>query len=140
MMDARLIFWPAVAMAVLTFVVQWRMFITRVAEIRREGIRMREIATSPQLYARLKDVKAADNFRNLFELPPLFYLALVITFLTAQVNGLTLALAWAFFVSRAIHSYIHCTYNRVRDRFYAYLVGTVVLWVFWAVLAYGLLK
>ena len=139
-MDARLIFWPAVALAVLTFVVQWRLFMTRVAEIRREGIRMREIATSPQLYARLKDVSAADNFRNLLELPLLFYLALVVAFLTAQVNGLTLALAWAFVVSRVIHSAIHCTYNRVRDRFYAYLAGTVVLWVFWAVLAYGLLK
>jgi hypothetical protein len=138
--DERLIFWPAVAMVVLTFIVQWRMFVTRVAEIRREGIRIRDIATSPQLYARLKDVKAADNFRNLFELPVLFYLALVVAFLTAQVNVLTLSLAWAFCVSRVAHSVIQCGYNRVRDRFYAYLAGTVLLWVFWAVLAFGLLK
>ncbi len=139
-MDARLIFWPAVAMAALTFVVQWRMFVTRVAEIRREGIRMRDIATSPQLYARLKNVEAADNFRNLLELPMLFYLALVVAFLTAQVNALTLSLAWTFFLSRVVHSYIHCTYNRVRDRFYAYFAGTVALWLFWGALAYGLVK
>ena len=139
-MDARLIFWPAAAMAALTFVVQWRMFVTRVAEIRREGIRMRDIATSPQLYARLKNVEAADNFRNLLELPMLFYLALVVAFLTAQVNALTLSLAWTFFLSRVVHSYIHCTYNRVRDRFYAYFAGTVALWLFWGALAYGLVK
>ena len=139
-MDSRLIFWPAVAMAVLTFLVQRRMFVTLVAETRREGIRMRDIATSPQLYARLKDVKAADNFRNLLELPVLFYLALVVAFLTAQVNVLTLSLAWAFFFSRVAHSVIQCGYNRVRDRFYAYLAGTVLLWVFWGVLAFGLLK
>ncbi|MFT3789657.1 MAG: MAPEG family protein [Rudaea sp.] len=139
-MDARLIFWPAVALVLLTFVVQVRMFLARTAEIRRERIPLREIATSAQLYARLRDVQAADNFRNLFELPVVFYLGVVIAFLTAQVNALTLALAWTFVVSRIAHSYIHCTSNRVRYRFYAYAFGVCVMWVFWAALACGLLK
>jgi hypothetical protein len=138
--DAKLIFWPAVAMVALTFVVQARMFVTRTAEIRRERVPLREIATSAQLYARLRDVQAADNFRNLFELPVLFYLGVVIAFLTAQVNALTLALAWVFVASRIAHSYIHCTSNRVRHRFHAYALGVCVMWIFWAVLACGLLK
>lgn len=139
-MDARLIFWPAIAMVVLAFVVQARMYLVRIAEIRREHIRLAEIATSTQLYTRLKDIQAADNFRNLFELPVLFYLAVVIAFLTAQVNALTISLAWLFVASRVVHSAIQCTHNRVRHRFYAYVVGTWLMWIFWGVLAYGLLK
>ena len=138
-MDARLIFWPAVAMAVLTFVVQVRMFLTRTAEIRREHIPLREIATSAQLYVRLKDVQAADNFRNLFELPVLFYLGIVVAYLTAQVNALTLSLAWVFVVTRIAHSAIQCTSNRVRYRFYAYVIGVWTMWIFWGALAWGLL-
>ena len=73
-------------------------------------------------------------------LPVLLYLALVICFLTAQVNALTLGLAWAFVAARVIHSWIHCTYNRVRHRFYAFIIGFLVLIVLWAVLAAGLLR
>ena len=139
-MDSRLIFWPVVAMVLLTFVVQVRMFLVRTAEIRRERIPLRELATSTQLYTRLKNVQAADNFRNLFELPVLFYLGVVIAFLTAQVNVPILALAWIFVVSRIAHSYIHCTSNRVRHRFYAYAAGVWAMWIFWGVLAFGLFK
>ncbi|MBS0591556.1 MAG: MAPEG family protein [Proteobacteria bacterium] len=139
-MDARLIFWPAVAMAALTFIVQVRMFLVRTAEIRRERISLRDIATATQLNARLKDVQPADNFRNLFELPVLFYLGLVIVFLVRQVNTLTLVLAWVFVASRIVHSVIHCTSNRVRHRFYAYAVGVWTMWIFWAVIAFDLAK
>ena len=90
--------------------------------------------------ARVKDTRAADNFRNLFELPVLFYLALVVAALTQQVTAIALSLAWAFVALRIVHSAIHCTYNRVWHRFYAYLAGGLVLWALWAVLAVGLLR
>ncbi|NUS38543.1 MAG: hypothetical protein HOQ02_05915 [Lysobacter sp.] len=139
-MDTRLIFLPALAMAALTFVVWWRMYFMRVAEMTRERIHPQSVATSVEMAARLKDTRAADNFRNLFELPVLFYLALVIAALTAQVSVATLALAWAFVLLRVMHSAIHCTYNRVWHRFYTYLAGGVVLWALWGVLAVGLLR
>jgi hypothetical protein len=138
--DARLIFWPAVAMAALIFIVAVRMFLTRVAQMKRDRIRLQDVATSAQSAAKFTDSGPADNFRNLFELPVLLYLALVICFLTAQVNALTLGLAWAFVAARVIHSWIHCTYNRVRHRFYAFIIGFLVLIVLWAVLAAGLLR
>ena len=139
-MDARLIFWPAVAMVALSFVVQMRMYATRIGEMKRERIHPQSIATSAAAAARLKDTNAADNFRNLFEVPVLFYTALIVAFLTAQVSILTLALAWLFVALRIAHSAIHCGYNKVMHRFYAYLSGSWVLWILWAVLAFGLLK
>jgi len=139
-MDTRLMYWPALAMVALSLVVWVRMYRARIAQMKREHIHPQAVATSAQMAAKLTDSQAADNFRNLFELPVLFYLALVVAAQTAQVNVLTLGLAWAFVALRILHSFIHCTYNKVIHRFYAYFLGGFVLWVLWAVLAYGLLQ
>jgi len=139
-MDARLIFWPAVAMVVLTIIITFRMFFERSRQISADGIRWREISTSSKMATRLADTRAADNFRNLFEVPTLFYLALIVAFLTAQVNALTLSLAWFFVLTRYVHSAIHCTSNRLRYRLPIFFLGCLVLWIFWGVLAAGFLK
>lgn len=139
-MDPRLMYWPAVAMVALTFVVWLRMYFTRIAQMQRERIHPQAVATSAQAAAKLTDSRGADNFRNLFELPVLFYLALVVAAQTAQVGALTLSLAWAFVALRVAHSVIHCGYNKVIHRFYAYLAGGIVLWTLWVVLAIGLLR
>ena len=138
-MTANLILLPAFAMAALTAMVWFRMYNTRIGEMKRERIHPQAVALSGQMAALVKDTRAADNFRNLFELPVLFYLALVIAFLTMQVTAVTLALAWAFVALRYVHSYIHCTYNKVMHRFQVYLLGGLVLWALWAVLAIGIL-
>lgn len=140
MTDVSRIFLPALAMAALTFVVWWRMYVMRIGEMKRERIHPQSVATSAEMAARVKDTRAADNFRNLFELPVMFYMALVVAAVTAQVNVATLGLAWAFVALRVVHSAIHCTYNRVWHRFYAYLAGGLVLWALWGVLAVGLLR
>ena len=139
-MDTRLIFWPALAMVALTIAVWFRMYTTRIAQMKRERIHPQAVALSAQVAAKLTDSKAADNFRNLFELPVLFYLAVVVAAQTAQVNALTLALAWLFVALRIAHSAVHCTYNKVLHRFYVYFLGGMALWLLWAVLAYGLIK
>src|SRR5690606_29070443 len=62
----RAIFLPAFAMVALTLVVWFRMYTTRVAQMKRERIHPQSVATSAQAAARLTDSRAADNFRNLF--------------------------------------------------------------------------
>ncbi len=133
-------YWPAVAMVALTLVVWLRMYFRRIAQMKRERIHPQAVATSGQMTARLTDSAAADNFRNLFELPVLFYLAVVVAVQTHQVTAVTLALAWSFVALRIVHSVIHCTYNKVIHRFYAYVCGGAVLWLLWGVLAVGLLQ
>ena len=139
MTDAR-IFLPALAMAGLTFIVWLRMYFTRVGEMRRERIHPQAVATSPQMAALLKATRAADNFRNLFELPVLFYLALTVAAVTGQVTMLVLILAWLFVALRILHSAIHCGYNKVMHRFQAYLAGGIVLWILWGILGFGLVR
>jgi hypothetical protein len=136
-MDTKLIFLPAVAMVALTFAVWCRMYVTRIGQMKRERIHPQAVATSAQAAARLTDSCAADNFRNLFELPVLFYVALVVAALTQQVNVATIGLAWLFVLLRVVHSAIHCTYNKVMHRFYAYVAGGVALWLLWGAIALG---
>ncbi|AWV07413.1 MAPEG family protein [Marilutibacter maris] len=140
MSDDTLIWWPALAMAALTCAVWFRMFFMRIGQMRRERIHPQSVATSAQVAQRLTDSRAADNFRNLLELPVLFYLALAVAATTGQTSGAVLVLAWMFVALRVVHSAIQCGYNKVVHRFLAYLAGGLVLWTLWGVLAWGMLK
>ena len=71
--------------------------------------------------------------------PVLFYLALVVAALTAQVSSLVLGLAWTYVAARVLHSAIHCSYNKVMHRFRAYAFSAFVLLALWCVLGYGLI-
>lgn len=136
----RAIFLPAFAMAALTLVVWLRMYFLRIGEMKRERVHPQAIATSAQIAARLSDTRAADNFRNLFELPVLFYLAICIAAIAGLATTTTLVLAWLFVLLRVVHSAIQCSYNKVMHRFQAYLAGGIVLWLLWAWLAFLLYR
>jgi hypothetical protein len=130
-MTNHAIFLPGVAMVALTFVVLMTMYRRRVAQMKRERIHPQAVATSAQSAAMLTDSGPADNFRNLFELPVLFYFALVVCAITGLDDTATLALAWAFVAARALHSAIQCSYNKVMHRFRAYLLGAAILLALW---------
>ncbi len=116
------------------------MYVVRIGQMRRERIHPQSVATSAQAAARLTDSKAADNLRNLFELPVLFYAAVIIAAFTGTATPAMLALAWLFVALRFAHSAIHCGYNKVMHRFWAYLAGGIVLWALWGYLALRLLS
>jgi hypothetical protein len=137
--DARILA-PAFAMVALTTVVMFCMFFERTRQMRAERIHFREIPSSSQMAARFVDTRAADNYRNLFEMPVLFYLALLVAAIAGLVTPVSLGLAWAYVALRAVHSAIHCGYNRVLHRFYAFLASNLVLWTLWAWLGWRLLS
>jgi len=133
------IFYPALAMVALTFMVWLRLYVVRIREMRRLRIHPQSVASSAEKAARLVDTRAADNFNNLFEVPVLFYLALVVAHLSGLVTPLVLGLAWAFVAGRMLHSLIQCSYNKVMHRFGVYMVSTSLVWVLWAYLGAQLL-
>ena len=139
-MHPQSILWPVFAMVALTFVVMFRMAHTRLGTMRRERIHPQKVATSAQMAAAIADSRAADNFRNLFELPVLFYVAMLLAHVTQSTGLLVLVLAWAFVLARIVHSAIHCGYNRVTHRFAAFLVGALLLLLLWLVLLFALLR
>jgi hypothetical protein len=140
MNNAHEIFEPAFALVALTFVVWVRMYWLRLAELHRGRIAAQAVATSQESARLLTDTRASDNFRNLFELPVLFYAAVCVAAIADVVTPVSIALAWTFVALRALHSLVHCTYNRVIHRFVLYVLGTFALFALWAYLAVQVLR
>ena len=129
--------WACGAMALLTYVVAGRMLVLRMAELKAKRIHPQELATSAGL-AKLDSVRVADNFRNLFEMPVLFYTVCVLGMVTGHAGSFFVGCAWAFVALRCVHSAIHCTYNKVRHRFYAFAASCAVLAAMWVSLVRSL--
>jgi hypothetical protein len=130
----------AFALVVLTFLVGLRLLYVRTQEMRSKRVHPQAASTSLLMAAKLQNVQAADNFRNLFETPVLFY-ALVATAIGFQAAPPWLvAGAWVYVALRAVHSVIHCTYNRVMHRFAAFAAGFVLLVGLWAGFVIGLVE
>jgi hypothetical protein len=134
------IFWPVIVQVFLTLAVAVRMYVVRVAEIRTRRVNPQSLATSSGAATHLDNIAAADNFRNLFELPVLFFAICLALYVTGHVIALQLGLAWSFVLLRCVHSFIHVTYNRVMHRFRAYFLGMVCVFTMWAVFAVQLIR
>jgi hypothetical protein len=119
------------ALVVLTIGVSMRMLQSRVNEMRTRRIHPQSASTSVLMGAKLEDVRAADNFRNLFEVPVLFYTLCAMALALGHTPGWLVAGAWVFVALRVLHSVIHCTYNKVMHRFQAFLAGVAVVLVLW---------
>jgi hypothetical protein len=130
---------PPTALVLLTAVVFAKLYKDRIAEIRARRIHPQQLATAKQAHETLQNVAASDNFRNLFEVPVLFYALCGFLAITQLTTLLLLACAWGYVVLRVVHSYIHLTSNKVIRRFQVYFASTIVLYVMWALFALRLL-
>lgn len=126
------ILYPLLAMVALSLLVWLALFLERFSQMRALRIHPQQVADSKSMNARIPRVQASDNFRNLFELPVLFYLLGLTHALLGTAGPVDLALAWGFVALRVVHSAIHLSYNRVMHRFIAYVGSAVLLWVAWA--------
>ncbi len=127
---------PLLALVFLTFLVWVYMYVTRLSEIKRKSINPQNLDTRVHGQALLTDSPAqADNLKNLFELPVLFYVAVMLALVLMIQDRFLVQLAWGYVALRYIHSLVHCTYNRVMHRFTAYAASCLILMLIWARLA-----
>ena len=125
------IWFPCAAMVGLTALVWLKLYADRLGEMRARGVDPQQLATVRDAAGKLERTAAADNFRNLFEVPVLFYLLCVALVTTGSSTPGFVAAAWAYVGLRAVHSLIHVTYNRVVHRFLAYVASTLLLFGMW---------
>ncbi len=123
-------------MAALTFLVWAAMYVTRIGEMQRKKIDAQRLDNRVNAQALLTESSVvADNLKNLFEMPILFYVAILLALSLLIQDSLTVLLAWGFVGARFVHSLIHCSYNDVNHRFAAYAVSCVFLLLLWIRLA-----
>ena len=139
MNEPKLILWPLFAMFLLCCIVAGTMLKRRIAFYKANKVHPQKTATSAQMAATITDTRAADNFKNLFELPVLFYVAIILIFAAGFFCTLHLVLAWIYVLGRYAHSFIHCTNNVVMHRFYAFITSCTALCAIWIMIAYQLL-
>tara|TARA_R110001599_G_scaffold353463_1_gene593030 strand:+ start:75780 stop:76202 length:423 start_codon:yes stop_codon:yes gene_type:complete len=122
---------PMLGMMILTLLVWVSMFIQRVSFARDNKIDIEDFKTPADVQALMPgdESAASNNFKNLFELPVIFYAICIYLIVTLQVDSLYVNCAWAFLVLRVLHSFVHCSYNKVAHRFALYLLSGIALWI-----------
>lgn len=121
----------ALAMVVLTFAVGLRMLYSRAQEMRQKRLHPQKAATSKAMAANLENVQAADNFRNLFETPVLFYALVACAVAAAYAPPWLVIGAWCYFGLRVVHTIIHGTYNNVIHRLAVFAISFGLLLGLW---------
>lgn len=138
-MDSKIILYPVLAMFLLVCMVAATMFRRRVAFYKTNRVHPQKTSTSVEMLATMPDQRAPDNFRNLFEAPVLFYVAMLTIYMTGLICLPHIILAWGYVACRYMHSYIQCTSNRVVRRFYAFAGSCTLLVAIWLMLSWQLL-
>jgi hypothetical protein len=125
------IWYPCAALVGVTALVWLKLYADRLGEMRRRRIDPQAVATTREAAGILERTQAAENFRNLFEVPVLFYLLCAALALNGGSTPAFVAAAWAYVALRSLHSLIHVTYNRVVHRFLVYVASTLLLFGMW---------
>lgn len=122
---------PMLGMMVLTMLVWVVLYARRIPAMQRANRPVQEYTTPERGVQQLPEQVnyASNNFKNLFELPVLFYGLCLYFHVTGQVTSVEMVAAWLFVGFRALHSAIHCTVNIVMARFIAYCAAAVALLV-----------
>jgi hypothetical protein len=128
-MNQAVIFQPFIATMILTLVVWLYMYVRRLRFIFSSGLDPKQM--TPLELARLSPARVStpsDNLKNLFELPTVFYAIVLYIYLTNRVDPTFVGAAWGFFLFRALHSLVHCTFNFIPLRFVLYVISAGALW------------
>jgi len=130
--------WPVMAQVLLTIILILWTGATRVRALRRRDVRMKDIALSSDAWP--DDTrKIANNMRNQFETPVLFYVLCGVAIYVGAAGSLMTLLAWAWFISRLAHTAIHVTTNRVPQRAFVFAIGVIILMLMWLLILLRLL-
>ena len=119
------------ALVLLTTAVGTLLLFTRVLEMRRKRIHPQAASDSVKMAAKLENVQPADNFRNLFEVPVLFYALAAVAVAAGNVPSWLVTSAWLYVALRVLHSIVHCTYNKVYHRLAVFMASFGLLVAMW---------
>ena len=132
---------PLLIQVANVFIVWVVLYITRISEMKKLDIDPQDLEDSENKRQLLKNVAGpSDNFSNQFEIPVLFYLAIVVALTLMIQNPLLNSLALAFVLLRVVHSLVQITYNQVMHRFIAYALSSAALWAMWVVIGWHILS
>ncbi|MGI9275756.1 MAG: MAPEG family protein [Endozoicomonas sp.] len=129
-MEQEAIFIPFLGMQLLTLLVWCILFARRTSYMSQKNIAPQDLISPEKVAELIPEHVAApgNNFKNLFELPVLFYGLCLYLYVSSLVDTGYIVAACVFLAFRTLHSLVHCTYNNVMHRFVVYLISSLALW------------
>jgi hypothetical protein len=137
-MNIQMVLLPVFVQVGLTFALMFWMATTRAGSLKRGEAKMRDTALRQPAWP-ARPTQVANCYQSQLELPLLFYVLVIVAWITKQTDLIFLVMAWIFVVSRVVHAYIHTTSNHVPTRFNAFAVGAIVLLLMWIIFAIRIL-
>ena len=128
--------WPMLAQIGWTFLLYIWLTIARQRAVKAGEVKYGDFARhqEPHHVARI-----AYNLSNQFELPGIFYAAVVLLLATDNVTGIDLIAAWVFVAGRVLHTLVQCLTDNVPLRGQVFVInfaGAAVLVGHLALLAF----
>jgi len=129
MIPSTAILAPVTALLVLTCIMWFWMYITRIPAIQQAGMKLDpDLPKGVQMSELPARVRwKADNYNHLLEQPTLFYAVCLTLALLGAGEGLNLTLAWAYVVSRVVHSLHQALWNKIEIRFLIFSISSLIL-------------
>lgn len=126
------ILWPTFLLVALIYGIWLVMFLRRFNHMKANPPGPDSFATGSAALTYFEPVEMpANNLRNLFEMPVLYFALVPLLLITHQAGYGQLALAWVYVALRVVHSIIHVTHGPVLRRFFVYLLSCIVLSAMW---------
>lgn len=123
--------YPMFMMVMLTFVVMLITVRVRTSSVRRGDVPLSYFSVFQGENIPEMVHKTSRHFDNLFEMPVLFYVAGLLYIALDLTDPLIVQIAWAFVVSRIVHTCIHLGYNNVFHRLIVFGIGNICVLAMW---------
>ena len=133
-MTIQMVLLPVFVQVALTFALLVWMASARTASVSSGETKVRDIALRQPAWP-AHPTQISNSYDSQFQLPLLFYVLVILAWVTRQADLVFVVMAWIFALARLVHVYVHTTSNHVPTRFRVFAVGTLVLLVMWIIFA-----
>lgn len=139
-MNSIAIIYPAISMFFLTIGCIFTLGIARYRAIHNHQVKISYFRTYDEGSQPQRLHLLSRHVQNHFEVPPLFYVGVMLVYVTESVGLFSVTCAWLFFGARVVHTFIHLGKNNVSYRFFTFGFSLICLCGLWLTLFYELLQ
>jgi hypothetical protein len=129
-MTIQMVLLPVFVLVAMTFALLFWTARSRTASIKSGETKMRDIALGQANWP-AQQTQIANSYNSQFQLPLLFYVVVILAWITKTTDVVFVVLEWVFVLLRLVHAYVHTTTNYVPRRFMVFAAGLFVLIVMW---------
>jgi len=137
-MTVQMVLLPVFVQVALTFALLFWMASVRRGSVSRGETKIRDIALGQPNWPD-QPTQISNSYNSQFQIPLLFYVVVILAWITRQADAVFVVLEWLFVLLRIGHAYVHTTSNYVPTRFKIFAAGIFVLLIMWVYSAFKIL-